>query len=155
ARELAAREREPHEVELFDDAVCEPRVRACVQRKRGQIMAIVVHDLADAIAHVALHSLALAEHATRDGIERIVLHAHESTAQQIDAIEHNAARHRRLPAAEITFRLAKTNGAGIAPDLERMPRSRRDALEHREVEVDGVPARDDVGIELAYALAEC
>ena len=71
-------------------SIREPRIGARVQRERRQIVPIVVQDLADAIPHVALDRLAFAEHLARHRIERIVLHAHERAAQQIDAIEHHA-----------------------------------------------------------------
>ena len=51
--------------------------------------------------------LALAEHLTCDRVERIVVHAHERAAQQVDAVEHDAARHRRLAAAEVALGLAE------------------------------------------------
>ena len=60
----------------------------------------------------------------------------------------------RLAAAEVAFGLAQPHGARVAAELERMPDARRDALQHRQVEVDRVPARQHVGIERADALAE-
>ena len=36
--------------------------------------------------------LAFAEHLARDGVERVVVHAHERAAQQVDAVEHEPAR---------------------------------------------------------------
>ena len=44
--------------------------------------------------------------------------------------------------------------AGIATQIERMTRARRDALEDREIEVDRVPAREHVRIECEDAIAE-
>ena len=47
---------------LCNDVVGEPRVGARVERERREVLAIVVQDLAEAIAHVALHGLAFAQH---------------------------------------------------------------------------------------------
>ena len=97
ARERAARERERHEVQLRDDLIREPRVGARVERERRQIVRVVVLDLRDPIAHVAGDRLAFAEHLARDGIERVVVHAHERAAQQIDAVEHEPSRNVAWP----------------------------------------------------------
>jgi hypothetical protein len=91
AGQFAARERELHDVEFLDDLVREPRIRARVQRECGQVMTIVVHDLADPIAHVAGDCLAFAEHLACDRVERVVIHADERAAQQVDAIEHESS----------------------------------------------------------------
>ncbi len=98
--------------------------------------------------------LAFAEHGARHGIERVVLHAHEGAAQQIDAVEHDSSGNRRLAAAEVTLRLANAQRAGVATEIEGMTDARSDALQHRQIEVDDVPAGDHIRIERADALAE-
>ncbi len=78
-----------HQVEFLHDLVGEACIGARIKRERGQVVPVVVQDLADAIAvTLALHRLSFAEHLARDGIERIVVHAHERAAQQVDAVEH-------------------------------------------------------------------
>ena len=48
-------------------------------------MPIVVNDLGDSIAHVTGDRFALAQHFAGDCIQRVIVHAHERTAQQINA----------------------------------------------------------------------
>src|SRR5690606_25189604 len=76
------------------------------------------------------------------------------TAQQIDAIEHEPPWNARLSAAEVAFRFAQTKGACIASESQRVTEPRGDSLEHGQVEIDGVPTCEHVGVEGAYALAE-
>ena len=117
-------------------------------------MAIVMRDLRDAILHLTTQGLAFAEHLTPHRIERIVIHADEGTAQQIDSIEHDAPRDARLAAAKVAFGLADARRAGIPAQQERMPAALGDTLQDRQVEIDDVPARQDIGIEPLDALAE-
>ena len=118
-------------------------------------MAVIVSDLGDAITHIAGDGLAFAENLARHGIERVIVHAYERAAQQIDAVENQAARNARLTAAEIAVGFADANRAGIPAQRERMAHTRRDSLQYREIEIDDVPARQDVGIEEPNALAKC
>src|ERR1700722_1999574 len=91
-------------------------------------------------------SLALAEYLSGHGVEGIIIHPYEGAPQQVDAVEYEAAGNRGLPAAKITLRLAQAHGAGVAPEPERMAQTGRDFFQHREVEVDDIPARQHVGI---------
>ena len=118
-------------------------------------MAVIVGDLSDAITHVAGESLAFAENFARHGIERVIVHAYERAAQQIDAVENQTARNVRLTAAEIAVGFADTNRTRVPAQRERMTHARGDALQYREIEVDDVPARQDVGIEEPNAIAKC
>jgi len=154
AGQAAACERERHEVELLDDLICEPCVGPRVLRERREIVRVVVLDLRDPVGSVARERLAFAKHLARDGVERVVVHAHERAAQKIDAVEHDAARDRRLAAAEVALGLAQSQRAVVAPEAQRMLEPRRDPLKDGEIEVDRVPARQYVGILGAHALAE-
>ncbi len=49
-------------------------------------------DFADAIVNVALDRFAFAKHLASNGVERVVVHAHERAAHQIDAVEHEPSR---------------------------------------------------------------
>ena len=80
ARQLTALERELHEVQALDDVEGESRIGARIAREGGKIMFVVMADLADTVAHFAGDSLAFAEDFARDGIERVIVHAHESSA---------------------------------------------------------------------------
>ncbi len=131
------------------------RVGARVERERGEVVAIIVHDLRDAVVHVAGNGLTFPQHLARDRIERIVVHPYERAAKKIDAVEHQAAGHARLTASEIAFRLAQAQCARVASELKRMIEARCDPLQHREIEVDRVPPRDHIRVIRADALAEC
>src|SRR6185503_1855515 len=109
-------------------------------RKGGQVVTVVVHDLADAVAHVAGDSFAFAQYFAGDGIERVVVHADEGAAQQIDAVQHQPAGNRSLPAAKVAFGLAQAHRRGVAAELQRMSQAEGDLLQHGEIEVDRVPA---------------
>ena len=117
-------------------------------------MAVVVGDLGDAVAHVAGQDLALAQNLARHRIERIIVHADERAPQQIDPIEHQAARNARVAAAEIALGRADADRPRIAAQRQRMADAQGDALQDREVEVDDVPAGQHVRIEAPDALAE-
>ena len=140
---------------LLHDVVGEPRVGARIEREGGQVVAVVVQDLADAIAHVALDGLAFAQHLPRHGVERVVVHPHEGAAQQVDAVEDETAGNRGLAAAEIAFGLAQAHRAGVAAEIEWMPHARGDSCKNRQVEVDDVPAGQYVRIAGSDAIAEC
>jgi hypothetical protein len=124
----------------------QPRVSARIEREGGQIVTKVVQDLDEAIPNVTLHGLAFAQHLPRHGVERVVVHPHEGAAQEIDAVEDETAGNRGLAAAEVAFCLAEADRAGVAPEIEWMPRARGDSCKNREVEVDDVPAGQYVGI---------
>ena len=141
--------------ELLHDLKSESRVRTRIERKRREIMAVIVGDLGDAIMHVAGDGLAFAENLACHGVEGIIVHADERAAQQIDAVENQAAGNARLTAAEIALGLANARRAGVPAQRERMAHTRGDSLQYREIEIDDVPARQDVGIEVPNALAKC
>ena len=130
-----------------DDLIGESRIGARIERERRQVVLVVVDDLGDAITHVAGDGLAFAEHLARHGVERVIVHADEGTAQQIDAVEHQTAGDARLTAAEIALGFADANRAGVAAEHEWMAHARRDLLQHGQIEIDDVPARQHVGIE--------
>ncbi len=152
--ELTACEGQSDQIELLDDVVGKPRVGACIESKCRQVVAIVVLDLLHPIPSIAFDGLAFAEHAAGHGIERIVLHAHEGTAKEIYPIQHHAAGYGRLPATEVALGLAQPDGSGVATEIERMARARRDSFEDSEIEVNRVPARDHVRIERHDAITE-
>ena len=155
AGELASREGKTHHVQLLRDLECEPRVGARIQRERRQILAVIAGDLGDAIAHVSGNGLSLAENLARHGIERVIVHADESAAQQIDAVEYETARNARLPAAEIALGLADAKAPGIPAQCKRMAHALCNALQYRQVEIDDVPTRQHIGIEAPNPIAEC
>src|SRR4029434_8227891 len=146
------------EMEALDDLVSEPRVRARVEGECGKVVLVVVDDLPDAITYVApavaLECLPFAQHLARDGIQRIVIHAHERPPQQVDSIQHETAWNGRLTAAEVAFRFTNADRPRIAPEIERMAQARSDALQNCEIEVDRVPAGQHVGVELSDSIAE-
>ncbi len=154
ARKLTARKRQSHQIELTEDVVSKSRVRASVECKGRQIAPIVFLDFPQPIPGVALDRLALAKHGTCNGIERVILHAHECSPQQVDAIEDHAARDGGLTAPKVTLCLAKANRADVPPEVERMVRARGDAFQHGEVKVDGIPTRQHVRIECQHPIAE-
>ena len=92
AGELAARHRKRDQIQFLADLEREPRIGARVQREARKIVFVALHDLADAIVRVAFQRFAFAEHFARNGVERIVVEAHERAADQIDAVEHETAR---------------------------------------------------------------
>ncbi len=104
------------------------RVGARIERERRQIMAVVVHDLGDAITHVPGDGLAFAENLARHGVERVIVHAYEGPAQQVDAVEHEAARNARLSAAEIAFGFADANAPDVPAQRKGMAHALGDAL---------------------------
>src|ERR1700722_12356520 len=53
ARQLAAGESELYEIQLLQNPIREPCVRACVERERRQIMFVVVGNLTDTVTDVA------------------------------------------------------------------------------------------------------
>ncbi len=110
-------------------------------------MPVIVDDLGHAIMHIAGDGLALAENLARHGIERVVVHAHERTAKQIDAVEHQTAGDVRLTAAEIALGFADAHRARSRPRREWMAHTRSNPLQYREIEVDDVPAREHIRIE--------
>ena len=62
---------------------------------------------------------------------------------------------RGLAAAEIAFCLAQPDRSCVTAEVERMPHAGCDARKSRQVEVDDVPAGQDVWIEGSDAIAEC
>ena len=97
---------ERDEIQLLDDLEREPRIGARVQRKPRQIVLVTLQDFADAIVHIAFERFAFAEHFARNGVERVVVEAHERAAHQVDAVEHEPPRNARAAAAEVTARRA-------------------------------------------------
>src|SRR5688572_24057130 len=154
AGQAAAREGQRYQVQLVNDVMGEPRVGARVERERGKVLAIVVQDLAETIAHVALDGLAFAQHPACHGVERVVIHSYEGAAEEVDAVEHQATRDRGLATAEVALGFAEADRARIAPEVERMLYTRGDSRQRRQVEVDDVPAGQNVGIYCPHPVAE-
>ena len=152
---MAASEGEAHHVQFLHDLEREACVRARVERERRQIMPVVVRDLGNAVAYVPGDGLALAQDLARHGVERVIIHADERAAQQVDAVEHEAPRYARLSAAKIALGFANANSAGVPSQREGMANAFGDALQDRQVEIDDVPTRQDIGIEAPDALAKC
>ena len=155
AGEETPRESEPHEIQFLHDLECESCVRARIEREGREIMAVIVSDLGDAIAHIAGDDLAFAENLARHRIERVIVHADERAAQQIDAVENQAARNARLTAAEIAVGFADANRAGIPAERRKDGARAPRCAQYREIEIDDVPARQHVRIEAPNALAKC
>ena len=59
--------------------------------------------------------LALAQHRARDGVEAVVVHAHEGAAQQADPVEHDAAGHARLARVARAGHRAQRERSGPRP----------------------------------------
>ena len=154
ARELAAGEGELDEAQLLDDPQGEARIRAGIEREGRQIVLVVVENLRQAVTRGGRHGLAFPEHFARHGIERIIVHADECTAQQVDAVEHETPRDARLAAAEIAFGLADAHGPLVSAELERVAHAGRDPLEHGEIEIDEIPAGEHVRIERSNSRGE-
>ena len=145
AGELAARERERHEVELLDDLVREPRVGARVQRERGQVVR---------------GSCAGSRRCGRARRPRRLCLRRAPRARRRRASSRPCARTRRAAGRCRRARAGPGSKPGrcrnslrpcaAAAALESRPSSsgwrsaRRDPLQHREVEVDRVPARQHV-----------
>src|SRR5258708_30035787 len=117
-------------------------------------MAVIVRDLGDAITHVPGNGLALAENLARNRVERVVVHAYEGAAQQVDAVEHEAARNAGLAAAKIAFGFADANAPYVPAQRKGMAHALRNALQYRQIEIDDVPTRQDIGIEASNPVAE-
>ncbi len=150
ARELAAGEGELDEAQFLRDAEGESGIRARIQREGRQIVLVVVDDFRQAVTRRRAHRLAFAEHFARDRIERIVIHADERAAQQVDAVEHQTARDARLAAAEIALGFADSRRPRASTELERVAHTGRNPLEHAEIEIDEIPTGEHVRIERSH-----
>ena len=93
--------------------------------------------------------LALAEKRLRRGLQLVVVEADEGAAHQRQPVEHLAAEDDGARLARERRILAQVEGVVVAPDGEVHAVPARDARQDGEVEVDDVPAGDDVGIELS------
>ena len=72
--------------------------------------------------------LALAQHRARDGVERVVVHADEGAAQELDAVEHDAAGHAGLARAArrpAGAQAQRRPGRGRAPAARAAASARR------------------------------
>ncbi len=152
--EPAARPRELHEIEPRHDLVGEPRIGTRIERERCEVVPVVMDDFRDPVMYVAGDRFPLAEDLTRDGVERILIHAHESSAQQVDAIQHQTAGNRSLAAAKITLRLAQADRTRLSPQGKRVVQARGDSLQDGQVEIDYIPTHQHIGIEFPHAGTE-
>jgi hypothetical protein len=149
------RESKPHHIQFLHDLEREPGVGARIKRERRQIMAVIVRDLGDAITDVPGNGLSLAENLARHSVERVIVHAYEGTAQQVDAVEHEAARNARLAAAEIAFGFADANAPYVPAQRKEMAHALSNALQYRQVEIDDVPTRQHIRIKASNPVTEC
>src|SRR5690606_37251792 len=82
-------------------------------------------------------------------------HAHEGAAEEIHPVQHQPPGNGSLAAAEPALRLAQAQRARLPAEAERVLQACRDPLQHRQVEVDRVPAGQYVRVEGCDAVAEC
>ncbi len=120
ARQATAGKGQVQQVEAADDVEHKPRIRSRIERKSGQIVMVALHDLTGPIAHVAIQRFAFAEHLARDGVQRVLLHPHESPAKQIHAVKHEPARDGRVAAAEVALRRTDPEAARLPSELKGM-----------------------------------
>ena len=109
---------------------------------------------ARAVAAGLRDPLAAAEQGLRRGLEREVVELDERVAREADAVEHDPARDLGAALAGERRVLRDRDRAGRAAELERDAERARARDQHVEVEVDHVPAGEDVGVELAHARGE-
>jgi hypothetical protein len=148
----AALDGELHEPQLLEDLEREPRVGAVVLDEAHPVLPEEAQDLLRLPG--AFDRLAFAEHLARDRVEALLLQADEGAAQQLHAVEHDAAGHARLQRAARGLERAQPQRPRAAPQLERDAASRRDPRQHGQVEVDHVPAGEHVGVQLPHARRE-
>src|ERR1017187_4972332 len=110
-------------------------------------MPVVARDLSNAITYIPGDSLPLAQHLARHRVERVIIHAYERAAQQVDAVQHEPSRYARLSAAKIALRRANANSTGIPAQRQGMVNACGDALQYRQVEIDDIPPRQDIRVE--------
>ena len=159
AGQSAACEGQRDEVEFCNNLQGQPRVRARVFREPREVVAESALDVEGAITAGGgfglefgfEFNLAFAEHFAGDAVQRVVVEALKGTANEIDAVEHEPARNRGLAAAEVAARGPNADRAGVPAEVQRRACALRDALQDVEVEVDDVPAGQDVGIDFPNA----
>ena len=156
AREQAALHRQLQHAQPLQDLERETCVGAVVLDEPGAVLAVQPEHLEGALAARqarAVDRLALAQHRPRDRVEPVVLHADEGAAQQPDAVEHHPPRDRRLLLAARSAICPQAQAARPASELQGDADAPGDAQQHRQVEVDHVPAGEDVRIRGAHAPA--
>jgi hypothetical protein len=151
---LTAREGQPDQIQLADNVKGEAGVGPCVEREGREVVSVVVDDFGKAVFGVGLESFTFAQHFAGYRIQRVVFHANERAAEQVYAIEDQPTWDRGLTAAEVAFSTTDSELAGVAAQDEGMPQSCCDPLEHRKVEVDGVPTGEDIRVQFTNAVTE-
>ena len=147
AREQAALHGERHEALALEDVEHEARVFAVVGDQRGGILAVHARDLGGGIRDGS-DPLAAAEQLLRDRAEAIVVEA-QSVAHERETVEHDTSGHDRARLARESELLLEQHLARDTAELERHAQRPAALRPEPQVEVDDVPARDHVGVDLA------
>ena len=152
AGQAAPLDRELHEPQPLHDPEGEPGVGPVVLDEALPIFLEEAQDLSGAA--VPGQELAFAQDLARDRVQAVVLHAHEGAAQEEDAVEDDAARHAcpARPAGREVGAQAQRPRASAELQGHAMPRG--EPREDGQVEIDHVPAGEDVWVQLANAPAE-
>ena len=150
--QLAPLDSELDEAELFEDLEHETGVGEIVGYEALAITVECPEDLARSIAPG--DDLSHAEHRVCHCVERMVLHLDERAANEVDPVEDDATGNRGLRRRWAGSSSANPETARRAAEVEPDTYALRDPVENAKIEVDNVPARNDVGVDLAYALAE-
>ncbi len=82
------------------------------------------------------------------------MHQDERAAQKRDAVEHHAAGDHRLRGRPGGTGVADAHVATAAPEAQAEAEIPRQALEHPQIEIDHVPAGENIRIELPHPFTE-
>ena len=157
AGQQAPPDRQIQEPRLVQDRQHQPRIGQVVLDEQGQVLLEGPFDRLGALAprhpvmRVTELDLSFPQDGARRRIEAVVVQLHERGAHQVDAVEDDAAGDvgaRSPPEGPLADHAGRP---GPPADLERDPEGAGARQQHLEIEVDHVPPRQHVEIDLPHA----
>jgi len=129
----------------FEDAQHQLAVADVVERECGLVFLVAPLDFRHLVVVVA-DGLAFAEQRLRDGLEAERRKAPYGSLERIDAIDDHAAGRGREEVALLARVRAPFDGPALPPQEERHAAVVGRLLEHPQVELDDVPADEDIRV---------
>ena len=151
-REQRALDGKFDEAQLFEDAQHQLRVAQVVATEGGQVALVEAEQLR--VSAGPMQELAFAEHRARHEVQVVLVEVQERATHEVQPVQHHTTGNVRAHGREAIPRRVHAQCAGPTAELQHHAAALRHRQQEAQIEVDDVPARKHVRIELHDSLGE-